>query len=277
MIGNEGAKEIGLALQKNNALTTLVLSTPFYFIPLIIFVVENKIGNVGAKEIGSALQKNNTLTELNLGMSLLYTTTEYNKIDYPGVKEIGRGLQKNNTLTILLLGIFIFLCYCHCKQDTMILVMKGQKKLDSHCRKTMHQLRQISVISTVIIIYRIQQDYWQRSKGSQTLVCLCFATLQFLIGGNKIGDEGAKKIGLALQSNNNWTWIAEERCADCSKIWYTLCFFVYCYQYSQEEIEWGMKEQRKLHLGWKRILHQLHQILVHLLLYTVNSMEWNCI
>eukprot|EP01022_Parablepharisma_sp_SALTPOND_P011889 TRINITY_DN1514_c1_g1_i15.p1 TRINITY_DN1514_c1_g1~~TRINITY_DN1514_c1_g1_i15.p1 ORF type:complete len:263 (+),score=-18.04 TRINITY_DN1514_c1_g1_i15:67-789(+) len=240
MIGNEGAKEIGLALQKNNALTTLVLSTPFYFIPLIIFVVENKIGNVGAKEIGSALQKNNTLTELNLGMSLLYTTTEYNKIDYPGVKEIGRGLQKNNTLTILLLGIFIFLCYCHCKQDTMILVMKGQKKLDSHCRKTMHQLRQISVISTVIIIYRIQQDYWQRSKG-------------------------------------NWTWIAEERCADCSKIWYTLCFFVYCYQYSQEEIEWGMKEQRKLHLGWKRILHQLHQILVHLLLYTVNSMEWNCI
>eukprot|EP01022_Parablepharisma_sp_SALTPOND_P012751 TRINITY_DN1656_c0_g1_i9.p3 TRINITY_DN1656_c0_g1~~TRINITY_DN1656_c0_g1_i9.p3 ORF type:complete len:104 (+),score=10.08 TRINITY_DN1656_c0_g1_i9:139-450(+) len=53
-IGNEEAKGIGFALQKNSTLTTLNLST---------------FGDEGAKGIGFALQKNITLTTLNLSKS----------------------------------------------------------------------------------------------------------------------------------------------------------------------------------------------------------------
>eukprot|EP01022_Parablepharisma_sp_SALTPOND_P017435 TRINITY_DN2780_c0_g1_i5.p2 TRINITY_DN2780_c0_g1~~TRINITY_DN2780_c0_g1_i5.p2 ORF type:complete len:104 (+),score=2.57 TRINITY_DN2780_c0_g1_i5:25-312(+) len=64
----EGAKEIGLALQNNNALTTLNLSMLFVQLFLIDY---NEIRGEGAKEIGHALQKNKTLTTLNLSMSFV--------------------------------------------------------------------------------------------------------------------------------------------------------------------------------------------------------------
>eukprot|EP01022_Parablepharisma_sp_SALTPOND_P032191 TRINITY_DN832_c0_g1_i7.p2 TRINITY_DN832_c0_g1~~TRINITY_DN832_c0_g1_i7.p2 ORF type:complete len:117 (-),score=11.34 TRINITY_DN832_c0_g1_i7:43-372(-) len=59
--------EIGLALQKNNELAKLNLST-FCLETLSLFIGKNGIGDEGAKEIGLALQSNNALTALNLGM-----------------------------------------------------------------------------------------------------------------------------------------------------------------------------------------------------------------
>eukprot|EP01022_Parablepharisma_sp_SALTPOND_P034288 TRINITY_DN911_c1_g1_i1.p2 TRINITY_DN911_c1_g1~~TRINITY_DN911_c1_g1_i1.p2 ORF type:complete len:200 (-),score=0.87 TRINITY_DN911_c1_g1_i1:51-650(-) len=65
--------------------------------------------------------------------------------------------------------------YCYYQQHTIILVLKEQRKLDQHCKRIMHQLYQISVFY--------------------------FALLLLFIAGNKIGHEGAKEIGFALQKN----------------------------------------------------------------------------
>eukprot|EP01022_Parablepharisma_sp_SALTPOND_P013490 TRINITY_DN1808_c0_g1_i3.p2 TRINITY_DN1808_c0_g1~~TRINITY_DN1808_c0_g1_i3.p2 ORF type:complete len:267 (+),score=-25.91 TRINITY_DN1808_c0_g1_i3:104-904(+) len=106
-IGDVGAKEIALALYKNEALTVINLGMLFdqyycylyrreqywlqrskgnrtcitqkqdtdYAKPqytlLLLFIGSNNIGNEGAKEIGLALYKNKALTILNLGSSVI--------------------------------------------------------------------------------------------------------------------------------------------------------------------------------------------------------------
>eukprot|EP01022_Parablepharisma_sp_SALTPOND_P032185 TRINITY_DN832_c0_g1_i10.p3 TRINITY_DN832_c0_g1~~TRINITY_DN832_c0_g1_i10.p3 ORF type:complete len:110 (-),score=6.62 TRINITY_DN832_c0_g1_i10:375-683(-) len=64
-IRDEGAKEIGLALQINNSLTALNLG--MFFVQLF-FIENNEIKEEGAKEIRFGLQKNKTLIMLNLGI-----------------------------------------------------------------------------------------------------------------------------------------------------------------------------------------------------------------
>eukprot|EP01022_Parablepharisma_sp_SALTPOND_P027215 TRINITY_DN659_c0_g1_i10.p3 TRINITY_DN659_c0_g1~~TRINITY_DN659_c0_g1_i10.p3 ORF type:complete len:130 (-),score=2.57 TRINITY_DN659_c0_g1_i10:542-931(-) len=63
--GDEGAKEIGIALNKNYTLTTLDLGIKYYYQNSI---GKNIIGNEGAKGIGFGLQRNKTLTTLYLGI-----------------------------------------------------------------------------------------------------------------------------------------------------------------------------------------------------------------
>eukprot|EP01022_Parablepharisma_sp_SALTPOND_P022336 TRINITY_DN450_c0_g1_i6.p4 TRINITY_DN450_c0_g1~~TRINITY_DN450_c0_g1_i6.p4 ORF type:complete len:114 (-),score=7.41 TRINITY_DN450_c0_g1_i6:213-554(-) len=105
---------------------------------LLLFIGYNTIGYEGAKEIGFALQKNNTLTKLNLSMAVLLLFIGENKIGDEGAKGIGVGLQQNNALIKLSLGT-PFACYqCQTLQRKIILEAKEQRKLDFHCRRTMH-------------------------------------------------------------------------------------------------------------------------------------------
>eukprot|EP01022_Parablepharisma_sp_SALTPOND_P031303 TRINITY_DN793_c0_g1_i3.p2 TRINITY_DN793_c0_g1~~TRINITY_DN793_c0_g1_i3.p2 ORF type:complete len:183 (+),score=0.24 TRINITY_DN793_c0_g1_i3:647-1195(+) len=139
---------------------------------------------------------------------LLLFLIGYNNIGDEGAKEIGFALQKNNALTTLTLGMSFVWHYCYASQRKMQLDIKGQKKLDLHCRRIKHQKRQI-------------------------IVGLTFALLLLFIGGNDIGDEGTKEIGFALQTNNVLT---------------TLSLSMPFVQYypPQEKIILDMKEQRQL-------------------------------
>eukprot|EP01022_Parablepharisma_sp_SALTPOND_P012461 TRINITY_DN1601_c0_g1_i6.p1 TRINITY_DN1601_c0_g1~~TRINITY_DN1601_c0_g1_i6.p1 ORF type:complete len:276 (+),score=4.97 TRINITY_DN1601_c0_g1_i6:790-1617(+) len=154
-IGDEGAKNIGLALQKNKKLTTLnlgILTTLNLGIQLfkllLLFIGNNNIGDEGAKELGVTLQKNKTLTTLNLGMALFEILLRFiggNDFGYEVAKEFGFALQKNKTLTTLNLGIPLVWHYYYSSQGGIILEMKEQRKLAWRCKKMRHQPRQISV------------------------------------------------------------------------------------------------------------------------------------
>eukprot|EP01022_Parablepharisma_sp_SALTPOND_P012462 TRINITY_DN1601_c0_g1_i7.p1 TRINITY_DN1601_c0_g1~~TRINITY_DN1601_c0_g1_i7.p1 ORF type:complete len:189 (+),score=3.32 TRINITY_DN1601_c0_g1_i7:195-761(+) len=145
--GYEGAKEFGLALQKNKTLTTLNLGIQLFKL-LLLFIGNNNIGDEGAKELGVTLQKNKTLTTLNLGMALFEILLRFiggNDFGYEVAKEFGFALQKNKTLTTLNLGIPLVWHYYYSSQGGIILEMKEQRKLAWRCKKMRHQPRQISV------------------------------------------------------------------------------------------------------------------------------------
>lgn len=78
-IDDDGAAQVGAALEKNTRLTTLDLGN-------------NSIGDDGAAQLGAALEKNATLTKLGLFG---------NEIGDEGAARLGAALEKNATLTEL--------------------------------------------------------------------------------------------------------------------------------------------------------------------------------
>eukprot|EP01022_Parablepharisma_sp_SALTPOND_P016105 TRINITY_DN2326_c0_g1_i6.p1 TRINITY_DN2326_c0_g1~~TRINITY_DN2326_c0_g1_i6.p1 ORF type:complete len:467 (+),score=-0.30 TRINITY_DN2326_c0_g1_i6:690-2090(+) len=196
-----------------------------------------------------------------------------------GAKEIGAALQKNTTLTTLNLCIPFIICN---SQLEAVLAIKEQKKLELHCRKIPPLLNQILV----------QFSYLQ------------------LIGGNYIGNEGVKGIGIALQKNTTLTTLnlctlfilynsqletiltmKEQKKQDfyCKQMPPSLTqTFVRFSCYNQQvETILVMKEQKNSELHCKRISLLLHQVSVHFLVVTIYSCKqyqlcrskrtWNCI
>jgi len=82
-IGEEGARELALALKVNSSLTSLGLR-------------DNRIGEGGAREVAMALKEISVLTSLDLTR---------NGIGEDGAREVALALKENSTLTSLSLAV----------------------------------------------------------------------------------------------------------------------------------------------------------------------------
>eukprot|EP01022_Parablepharisma_sp_SALTPOND_P026471 TRINITY_DN639_c1_g1_i1.p1 TRINITY_DN639_c1_g1~~TRINITY_DN639_c1_g1_i1.p1 ORF type:complete len:336 (+),score=-27.69 TRINITY_DN639_c1_g1_i1:843-1850(+) len=251
-IAYEGAREIGIALQKNHTLTRLGLgAAPIFFNTRIGF---NKLGNKGAKEILAVLYTNNTLTALAIGIYIFYLFVEFNGISCGGAKEIAAVLRENRALTSLNLRIIQVVRLL--EQTTTVLDMKGQRKLQLHCMKMM-------------------------CLSIQTLVWL-LASVR--IGLNKIGYEGAREIAIMLQKNctlthlnlsntslhttyslqRNWIYRSEGNSKGLTKEQsaYQVESLYYHFNYLQALITLPLKVQRQLCQHYRTTLPLLPQISV---------------
>eukprot|EP01022_Parablepharisma_sp_SALTPOND_P024332 TRINITY_DN535_c0_g1_i1.p1 TRINITY_DN535_c0_g1~~TRINITY_DN535_c0_g1_i1.p1 ORF type:complete len:163 (+),score=10.06 TRINITY_DN535_c0_g1_i1:63-491(+) len=133
-IGDKGAKEIGLALQKNKTLATLGLCSS---VLLLLFIGQNNISDEGAKEIGIALQNNNTLTTLDLGISFYQCHVSQKEMKLE-IKEQRKSGLHCKRIRRWLRQASVVQCYCYSSQGKTILVTKEQRKSELHCRRIMH-------------------------------------------------------------------------------------------------------------------------------------------
>ncbi|EAR81609.1 kinase domain protein (macronuclear) [Tetrahymena thermophila SB210] len=89
-LGADGAKNIGMSLEKCQNITSLNLN-----------LAGNGLGADGAKNIGMSLEKCQNITSLNL---ILW----YNQVDADGAKNIGMSLEKCQNITSLNLNLWQF-------------------------------------------------------------------------------------------------------------------------------------------------------------------------
>lgn len=86
MINADGAKAIGVALQKNTSLNKLNIS----IIIFLNFTGRNLIGSEGACSISQSLKLNNTLKILNLRIAYFY----HFQVKMPLEMQVLKGLEK---------------------------------------------------------------------------------------------------------------------------------------------------------------------------------------
>jgi Ran GTPase-activating protein (RanGAP) involved in mRNA processing and transport len=220
-IGDDGAKAIAEALKVNTVVTTLYLHN-------------NSIGDEGAKAIAEALKVNAVLTELWLQGSnicedgakaiaealkvnaVVTTLVLYdNKIGPEGAKAIAEALKVNAVLTKL------ELCGNRIGGEGAIAIAEALKvnAVLKNCNllKSSLDVKSATMLAKIgtekgIMLSGMKRDQTRANFEGQGLqaadAILIGSDLKFMavlteleLGGNKIGDEGAKAIAEALSVN----------------------------------------------------------------------------
>ncbi|EAS00193.2 kinase domain protein (macronuclear) [Tetrahymena thermophila SB210] len=200
-IGAEGAKHIGMSLEKCQNITSLNLN-----------LWENRIGAEGAKHIGMSLEKCQNITSLNLNV-------RYNYIGAEGAKHIGMSLEKCQNITFLNLNLWenrigaegakhIGMSLEKCQNITSLnlnlwynyIGAEGAKHIGMSLEKCQN-------------ITSLNLNLWQNNIGAEGAKhigmslekCQNITSLNLNVRGNEIGAEGAKHIGMSLEKCQNIT------------------------------------------------------------------------
>eukprot|EP01022_Parablepharisma_sp_SALTPOND_P012459 TRINITY_DN1601_c0_g1_i4.p1 TRINITY_DN1601_c0_g1~~TRINITY_DN1601_c0_g1_i4.p1 ORF type:complete len:287 (+),score=-4.61 TRINITY_DN1601_c0_g1_i4:790-1650(+) len=246
--GDEGAKEIGFALQKNKTLITLNLGMLLFGIITTLhrgkqFWVRRskRIRTCIAEEQDANYVKPRYCLELLLfitggnyigdeGANQRILDLHYRRIrnSLRQTQVFGLAFQKNKTLTTLNLGIQLF---------KLLLLFIGNNNIGDEGAKELGVTLQKNKTLTTL-----------------NLGMALFEILLRFIGGNDFGYEVAKEFGFALQKNKTLTTLN----LGIPLVWHY-------YYSSQGGIILEMKEQRKLAWRCKKMRHQPRQISVYLL------------
>ena len=118
-VGDNGAESISRALHSNTSLTSLDMSSVFFW-SNTLHTIDNKIGYSGAEHISLALQSNTALKSLDVSCMLVCVNifhTADNQIGDVGVARISLALQSNTALTSLdISGMFAFKQISHSRK-----------------------------------------------------------------------------------------------------------------------------------------------------------------
>ncbi|EAR94310.2 kinase domain protein (macronuclear) [Tetrahymena thermophila SB210] len=170
-LGADGAKNIGMSLEKCQNITSLNLN-----------LQGNKLGADGAKNIGMSLEKCQNITSLNLNLC-------WNNLGADGAKNIGMSLEKCQNITSLNLNL----------SDNK-LGADGAKNIGMSLEKCQN----ITSLNLNLSDNELGAD-GAKNIGMSLEKCQNITSLNLNLQDNKLGADGAKNIGMSLEKCQNIT------------------------------------------------------------------------
>ncbi|EAR82074.3 kinase domain protein (macronuclear) [Tetrahymena thermophila SB210] len=170
-LGADGAKNIGMSLEKCQNITSLNLN-----------LSSNELGADGAKNIGMSLEKCQNITSLNLDLW-------NNKLGADGAKNIGMSLEKCQNITSLSLNL-------------------GENNLGADGAKnigmSLEKCQNITSLNLNLEENNLGAD-GAKNIGMSLEKCQNITSLSLNLSSNELGADGAKNIGMSLEKCQNIT------------------------------------------------------------------------